>query len=242
MGEIRLDDLNWEQGGYKPWRAYGQSKLANLLFTSSCSAGSTDAGSDVRAVAAHPGYAATNLQSHTATSSSTRHVDRQQADRPERRAGRVADAVRGDAGHRRRLLRRPRRLPGGPRPPDARRPQRGGQRRRRRAQAVGALRAADRASASRWSPPPPENIWWCSSCARPASAAPRLCRRTRRMRASARTSARSAPIASMGRSAGVCPNCGGNFERRPIRPPAALAKDPASTVRVFNPQGCQVKV
>ena len=37
---------------------------------------------------------------------------------------------------------------------------------------------------------------------------------------------------------GVCPNCGGGFERRPIRPPAMLAKDPASTVRVHMPEGC----
>jgi hypothetical protein len=29
-----------------------------------------------------------------------------------------------------------------------------------------------------------------------------------------------------------CPNCGGNFEPRPVRPAAALLKDPASTVRV----------
>ena len=32
-GKIRLDDLNWEHGGYSRWPAYGQSKLANLLFT-----------------------------------------------------------------------------------------------------------------------------------------------------------------------------------------------------------------
>ena len=31
---------------------------------------------------------------------------------------------------------------------------------------------------------------------------------------------------------GVCPNCGGNFEPRPIRPPDALARHPASTKRV----------
>jgi hypothetical protein len=37
---------------------------------------------------------------------------------------------------------------------------------------------------------------------------------------------------------GVCPNCGGNFERRPVRPPAALERDPATTVRVFAPAGC----
>jgi hypothetical protein len=40
------------------------------------------------------------------------------------------------------------------------------------------------------------------------------------------------------RLGGVCPNCGGGFERRPLRPAAMLAKDPASTVRVFAPEGC----
>ena len=33
---------------------------------------------------------------------------------------------------------------------------------------------------------------------------------------------------------GVCPNCGGNFAPRPIRPPAMLTKDPASTRRVVR--------
>ena len=37
---------------------------------------------------------------------------------------------------------------------------------------------------------------------------------------------------------GVCPNCGGNFAPRPIRPTRLLAKDPASTVRVYQPAGC----
>jgi NAD(P)-dependent dehydrogenase (short-subunit alcohol dehydrogenase family) len=65
MGSIRLDDLNWERGDYHPWRAYGQSKLANLLFMSELQRRLGEAGSAVRAVGAHPGYAATNLQSHT---------------------------------------------------------------------------------------------------------------------------------------------------------------------------------
>ncbi|HEY3186429.1 MAG TPA: oxidoreductase [Solirubrobacteraceae bacterium] len=65
LGKIRLDDLNWERGGYSRWQAYGQSKLANLLFTGELQRRLTGAGSDVRAVAAHPGYAATNLQQHT---------------------------------------------------------------------------------------------------------------------------------------------------------------------------------
>ena len=37
---------------------------------------------------------------------------------------------------------------------------------------------------------------------------------------------------------GVCPNCGGNFSPRPIRPAAKLAKYPPSTRRVFKPDGC----
>jgi NAD(P)-dependent dehydrogenase (short-subunit alcohol dehydrogenase family) len=65
IGSIRLDDLNWEQGSYKRWPAYGQSKLANLLFTGELQRRLEHAGSAVCAVAAHPGYAATNLQSRT---------------------------------------------------------------------------------------------------------------------------------------------------------------------------------
>ncbi|MDP9838944.1 hypothetical protein J2T09_003716 [Neorhizobium huautlense] len=38
---------------------------------------------------------------------------------------------------------------------------------------------------------------------------------------------------------GVCPNCSGEFVRRPVRPPAALARHPASTERVYNPEGCK---
>lgn len=37
-----------------------------------------------------------------------------------------------------------------------------------------------------------------------------------------------------GALAGHCPNCGGNLERRPIRPAAMLAKHPASTKRVVR--------
>lgn len=37
---------------------------------------------------------------------------------------------------------------------------------------------------------------------------------------------------------GICPNCGGELLRRPIRPVGKLAKYPPSTERVFKPQGC----
>ena len=65
LGAIDFDDLNWEGKPYQPWRAYGQSKLANLLFTAELQRRLTAAGSAVRANAAHPGYAATNLQFHS---------------------------------------------------------------------------------------------------------------------------------------------------------------------------------
>jgi NAD(P)-dependent dehydrogenase (short-subunit alcohol dehydrogenase family) len=64
-GSIDFDDLNWERKPYKPWPAYGQSKLANLLFTAELQRRLTAAGSSVIATAAHPGYAATNLQGHS---------------------------------------------------------------------------------------------------------------------------------------------------------------------------------
>jgi NAD(P)-dependent dehydrogenase (short-subunit alcohol dehydrogenase family) len=65
FGSIDFDDLNWERKPYKAWRAYGQSKLANLLFTAELQRRLTAAGSAVLATAAHPGYAATNLQFHS---------------------------------------------------------------------------------------------------------------------------------------------------------------------------------
>lgn len=64
MGRIRLDDLHWTRG-YRRWGAYGQSKLANLLFTSELQRRLRAAGSPLRAIAVHPGYAATALQSRT---------------------------------------------------------------------------------------------------------------------------------------------------------------------------------
>lgn len=38
---------------------------------------------------------------------------------------------------------------------------------------------------------------------------------------------------------GRCPNCGGELVRRPVRPAEKLLKFPASTARVFKPEGCR---
>ena len=61
LGKIRFDDPQWERG-YSKWGAYGQSKVANLLFTYELQRKLDAAKADVISVAAHPGYAATNLQ------------------------------------------------------------------------------------------------------------------------------------------------------------------------------------
>jgi NAD(P)-dependent dehydrogenase (short-subunit alcohol dehydrogenase family) len=60
-GKIRFDDLNWNRG-YSKWPAYFQSKLANLLFTFELQRRFEKNGIKAISVAAHPGYAATNLQ------------------------------------------------------------------------------------------------------------------------------------------------------------------------------------
>jgi NAD(P)-dependent dehydrogenase (short-subunit alcohol dehydrogenase family) len=58
---LDLGDLNWRSRNYHATRAYSDSKLANLLFTLELQAQLTEAGSAVRAIAAHPGIARTNL-------------------------------------------------------------------------------------------------------------------------------------------------------------------------------------
>ncbi|OCB52081.1 oxidoreductase [Mycobacterium vulneris] len=65
IGQISLRDLNWKSRPYSAWLAYGQSKLANLVFTSELQRRLNASGSQVRALAAHPGYSATNLQGQT---------------------------------------------------------------------------------------------------------------------------------------------------------------------------------
>lgn len=65
IGRIDFDDLQGERR-YNRWRRYGQSKLANLLFALELDRRLRAAGSQLLSVAAHPGYAATHLQSAAA--------------------------------------------------------------------------------------------------------------------------------------------------------------------------------
>jgi len=60
---MNLDDLNFEQGGYKPFDAYAKSKLANLLFSFELDRRLKASGSSVIATSGHPGYSASNIGS-----------------------------------------------------------------------------------------------------------------------------------------------------------------------------------
>jgi len=61
IGKMNFQDLQGERRYFR-WSAYGQSKLANLLFTFELQRRASAAGLQLKSMAAHPGYAATNLQ------------------------------------------------------------------------------------------------------------------------------------------------------------------------------------
>ena len=66
VGSIDFDDLMSERR-YGPWRAYGQSKLANLLFAFELQRRADRADLPLTSVACHPGSAATNLMQNAGT-------------------------------------------------------------------------------------------------------------------------------------------------------------------------------
>jgi NAD(P)-dependent dehydrogenase (short-subunit alcohol dehydrogenase family) len=70
-GRIRFENLQGERH-YQRWLAYGQSKLANLLFAFELARRAALADLDLTSVAAHPGYAATNLQTQGARMENSR--------------------------------------------------------------------------------------------------------------------------------------------------------------------------
>jgi NAD(P)-dependent dehydrogenase (short-subunit alcohol dehydrogenase family) len=62
IGNLNFDDLNWEKRKYEPWKAYGDSKIANLYFTYELKDRLSGKNSNTKVTAAHPGWTATELQ------------------------------------------------------------------------------------------------------------------------------------------------------------------------------------
>lgn len=73
IGRIHLDDLNGEHRRYRPFREYGQAKLANLLMATRLADIARERGWTLRSVAAHPGYTRTNLQTAGANLGREKH-------------------------------------------------------------------------------------------------------------------------------------------------------------------------
>ena len=95
-GKMNFDDLQSTKR-YARWGAYGQSKLANLLFTFELQRRLGERKLTQISVACHPGWAATDLQfvgaAHGRLASVRAGVEhRQPAARAERRRRRAADA------------------------------------------------------------------------------------------------------------------------------------------------------
>jgi NAD(P)-dependent dehydrogenase (short-subunit alcohol dehydrogenase family) len=61
LAQLDLADLNWEKTPYNPWKAYSRSKLAMLSFTMELNRRLRRSGSNIVAVGAHPGFAATEV-------------------------------------------------------------------------------------------------------------------------------------------------------------------------------------
>lgn len=64
-GNLNFDDLAWEKRSYSAWKAYGDSKIANLYFTSELNKKLRENNFDIVVTAAHPGWTATELQRHS---------------------------------------------------------------------------------------------------------------------------------------------------------------------------------
>jgi NAD(P)-dependent dehydrogenase (short-subunit alcohol dehydrogenase family) len=64
-GKLDFQDLNWKKRKYKAWRAYGDSKIANLYFTYELARKLEEKNLSTLAAAAHPGWTATELQRHS---------------------------------------------------------------------------------------------------------------------------------------------------------------------------------
>ncbi|WEG09823.1 oxidoreductase [Microbacterium horticulturae] len=93
-GRFIWNDLAWAHGGYTSARAYSRTKLAGLLFMSELQRRLEAAGSSVRALAAHPGFIATDIYSEAGAA--TRLLVRTLAQTPERGALPVLHAALAD--------------------------------------------------------------------------------------------------------------------------------------------------
>lgn len=98
-GNINFSDLSWEKRKYKAWRAYGDSKIANLYFTYELKERLVKHGGNPRVTASHPGWTATELQRHSGLFGFLNHffaMSVEQGSLPTLRAATEEDVQPGD--------------------------------------------------------------------------------------------------------------------------------------------------
>ncbi len=76
LGKLPLDDPNWERTPYHKLKAYARAKVALLSFTMELERRLRRSGSNVIALGAHPGFAATNILRHSPMLKATSFVGR----------------------------------------------------------------------------------------------------------------------------------------------------------------------
>ncbi|MDH5172827.1 MAG: oxidoreductase [Gammaproteobacteria bacterium] len=94
IGKLNIEDLNWERTDYDQWKAYANSKVAMLSFTLELNRRLGKTGSRVIALAAHPGFANTNIHRNSPALSRTNPVSKWFHSKMERFIPTAANAAR----------------------------------------------------------------------------------------------------------------------------------------------------
>jgi len=84
FGKFDLDDLNWETTPYNEWQGYSRSKIAMLSFTMELQRRLRASGSSAIALAAHPGFAATDILRHNPAKKNKKGLNKWIHDRMEK--------------------------------------------------------------------------------------------------------------------------------------------------------------
>jgi NAD(P)-dependent dehydrogenase (short-subunit alcohol dehydrogenase family) len=94
LGKLNTDDINWEKTDYGQWKAYANSKVATLSFTLELNRRLQKSGSNIIALAAHPGFANTNIHQNSPTLTRTNPLSKWIHSKMEALIPTAADAAR----------------------------------------------------------------------------------------------------------------------------------------------------
>lgn len=94
LGKLALDDLNWETTPYNEWKGYARSKVALLTYTLELNRRLAKSGKNIIAVAAHPGFANTDIGKNSAGMQPKTALNRWFQDKMQPHIPKASDAAR----------------------------------------------------------------------------------------------------------------------------------------------------